>query len=150
MAASTAGAVKAYVEAQGLGVAAYRDGAPTNDDGTVSAAYPHLVIQEGIAYSPNADGDFGDQSAVRTVTELVQCDLYQLARTLIAGQPGSANAEAYPLHGDVVAALHGAKLGAIGDQRVHGCLVRSGRRWPIADNIVRHTIDLEIRRELNR
>lgn len=150
MAATTAGAVKAYVESLGLSIAAYRDGAPTNDDGTVAAPYPHLVIQEGIGYSPDRSGDFGDQAAVRTVTELVQCDLYQLARTLTAATPGSANAENYTLHGALVKRLHGARLGAIGLQHVDGCRVVGGRRWPIADNVVRHTIDLEIRRELNR
>lgn len=158
MAASTAGAVKAYVEGLGLSLPAYRDGAPTKQvtqpDGTVvtviTAPYPHLVIQEGIGYSPDRSGDYGDQSAVHTVTELVQCDLYQLARARTDAAPGSVNTESYPLHGALVSKLHGARLVPVGTQHVDGCRVVGGRRWPIADNVVRHTIDLEIRRELNR
>ena len=148
MSATTAGAIKAWVEAGGLGVAAYRDGAPTDDSGAITAPYPHVVIQEGLDYGVDAGGDTGDQAAERTITELVQVDLFQYARTLVAG--GSQNAESYTLHGALVARLHGARIPAVGAQAVYGVLVRGGRRWPISDNVVRHTIDLAVKRTLNR
>lgn len=148
MAATTAGAIKAYVEGLGLSLSAYRDGAPTNADGTLDTAYPFVVIQEGIAYDQRQAGDFGDTTAIQIVDELVQVDLFQEARRLSAG--GSVNVELYTLPGQLRAALHGARIGPIGVQRVSGVVARGGRRWPIADNIVRHTIDLAVTRELNR
>jgi hypothetical protein len=150
MAATTAGAVKALVESLGLSVTAYRDGAPTDADGNVDAPFPHVVIQEGMAYDQDQAGDFGDPAAIQQVTELVQVDLFQLARKLVGGVPGSVNAEDYLLPGKLRAGLHGARLAPIGLQRVAGVIVQGGRRWPIADNIVRHTIDVLVRRELNR
>lgn len=149
MAASTAGSVKAFIESLGLGVAAYRDGAPTTDTGAVKAATPYVVVQEGIGYDASLAGDFGDHTQVHTVTELVQVDLYQSARAL-ASAGGSVNTEDYLLPGRLQAALNGARLGPVGLQRVHGCAVRGGRRWPIRDNIVRHTVDLQVTRELDR
>jgi hypothetical protein len=150
--ASTAGAIKAYIESLGLSLSAYRDGAPTDDAGRITAAYPHVVIQEGIAYgdNPQGDGDFGDHTQPTTEVELVQVDLYQHARALTGGIPGSQNVESYDLPGQLRAALRGAKLGLVGSQRVYGVTTRGGRRWPIADNVVRHTIDLEVNRTLDR
>lgn len=145
MAATTAGSVKAYVEGLGLSLSAYRDGAPTDADGTITAAYPHVVVQEGIGLEVDDSGDFGDQSGPAYVTELVQVDLYMRARTL-GGASGSTNAESYTLPGQLRKRLHGAKLPAVGLNRVYGCRVVGGRRWPIADNIVRHTVDLQVRR----
>lgn len=148
MAATTAGAIKTHIEAAGLSLSAYRDGAPTDSSGAVSAPYPHVVIQEGLDYGPEQAGDYGDPDAIQLVAELVQVDLYQLARKLTEG--GSVNVESYTLPGQLIAALHGARLAPIGLQRVAGVTARGGRRWPITDNIVRHTIDVVVRRELNR
>lgn len=149
MAASTAGAVKAYVESLGLSLSAYRDGAPTGQDGAITAPYPHVVIQEGIAYAMDTDGDYGDQAAVHTMRETVQVDLYQHARELVAAG-GSRNVEDYNLPDRLRMALHGARLGPVGAQHVYGVSVRGGQRWPISDNIVRHTLNLEVAREVNR
>lgn len=148
MSATTAGSVKAYVESLGLGLSAYRDGAPTNDAQEIIAPFPHVVVQEGIGYAYEQHGDYGDPNADKAETELVQVDLYQLARKLLA-DGGSQNVESYTLPGALRAKLHGAKLGPIGSQRVYGVRVTDGRRWPIADNIVRHTFTLAISKQAN-
>jgi hypothetical protein len=147
--ASTATAVKLYVESLGLSLVAYRDGAPTNDAGQVTAAYPHVVVQEGIAYDHQLHGDYGDPNAAEAVTELVQVDLYQLARKLVGAS--SQDVESYTLPDALRRALHGAKLGELGSgstsRRVYGVTLRDGRRWPIADNVVRHTFTIAVERQ---
>jgi hypothetical protein len=145
--ASTATAVKNHVETLGLGLAAYRDGAPTNDSGEITAAFPHVVIQEGIGYATMQHGDFGDPNADDAMIELVQVDLFQHARVLTpGGVTQSVNVESYTLPEALRRGLHGAQLGAVGDRRVYGVRVTDGRRWPIADNIVRHTFTVAISR----
>lgn len=146
MSASTATAFKALIEAGGLSLTAYRDGAPTNDDGTIRAPYPHCVVQEGIGYALEQHGDFGDPNADDAITELVQVDLYQRARTLTAGAATSVNAESYTLPDQLRKLLHGAQLNPIGTRRVYGVRVTDGRRWPIADNVVRHTFTCAVMR----
>jgi hypothetical protein len=60
------GALKAYLEGQGLGIAVYRDFEPT------SASPPFVTIQEGLAAPAALRGD----STVAAVAELVQVDLW--------------------------------------------------------------------------
>lgn len=144
MAATTAGAIKAYVETLNLGLTVYRDGSVP-----VDPPYPHLVVQEGLAYDVEQSGDYGDPDADQWVTELVQCDLFQLARRpTTTGR--TENVEDYTLADTLRSRLRGARIGPVGVQRVAGVTPFGGRRWPIADNVVRHTIDLRVRREQNR
>lgn len=107
MAATSSGAVKAFLEAQGLGVAVYRDVAPA------SAVLPYVTVQEGISLVPEDHGDHGADAAV---TELVQVDLWQ-----------AQGAETYTLPDAVVGALHGAVL-TQHPKHVYGCVVRSAVR----------------------
>lgn len=150
MSATVSGALKAYIESLGLGLQVFRDGAPTDQATGLPelSAYPFAVVQEGIAYDQRSDGDLGDSAAVRTVRELVQVDVYQLARAVSGGT--SVSTESYALADTLRARLHGARLGLVGTQQVDGVLTRGGQRWPISDNVVRHTITLEINRTLNR
>jgi hypothetical protein len=147
--ASTAGAVKARIESLGLSLAAYRDGAPIQPDGSVKASsYPFAVVHEGVALEWERHGDTGDPNAHDAVSELVQVDVYQLARRLVAG--GSQNVENYALPEQIVNGLRSATSLTVRGNRVYGVLALSARRWPITDNVVRHTVDVTIRRDTGR
>lgn len=148
MAATIAGAIKAHLESQGWGVAVYRDGAPVVNGREVPA--PYITVQEGIGYAPERHGDQGDPHRHGGTTEQVQVDLYLPARAA-TGQAGrAANAERYDLPTLLDRALDGplpayGPTGAV--RRVYGMSVVSGQRWPISDNIVRHTRTVSIRRD---
>jgi hypothetical protein len=139
MSATTAGALKAFLEGAGLGVPVYRDGAPTG------SRPPYIAITEGIGYAPRLDGDTADPAAVRTVTEAVQVDLVQPGR--VPAGAGAAVSESYTLPGQLARALHTARLPAA-PTRVYGVRVSAGRRWPPAGNVVRHTYDVIVERVL--
>ena len=139
MSASTAGAVKAHIETLGLGVPVFRDGA---GDTTTP---PYVTVQEGIGYETEAHGDTGDPDADMGVGELVQVDLYLPARVRTS-TGRAANAESYTAPDRLHRGLHGAALPSIGGARVYGCLVESRLRWPIADNVARHTLTIRVKR----
>lgn len=148
MSASTAGAIKARIEALGLGVSAYRDGAPIDAAGSITAAFPYVVIHEGIGIAWERHGDTTDPAAHDAVTELVQVDVFQAARKLTAGS--SQNVESYTLPEAVMNGLRKSTGMTIRNNRVYGVLAVSARRWPIVDNVVRHTIDVTLRRDTGR
>lgn len=128
MAATTAGAVKAYLETQRLGLAVYRDIAPA------AASLPHVTVQEVISLVPEPLGDHGADPAV---TELVQVDLWQ-----------TQGSETYTLPDAVVGALHGAVL-TQHPKHVHGCVVRSAVRLvEPTENVVHLAITVALRRAI--
>lgn len=134
MAATTAGAVKAVVEAAGLGVSAYRNAAP---DGT---AMPYVTVQDEVALSPLADGPY-DRGVTHNVREVVQVDVWQTWRTA-SGKP----AEDYALPAAIRRALHGASLPPA-PGRVYGCRVTGSVRLVEPDtNVVHHALTLTIDR----
>ncbi|MFI6979312.1 hypothetical protein ACIBSV_12100 [Embleya sp. NPDC050154] len=138
MAATTGGAIKAHLEAAGLGIRVYRDGpAP-------GTALPYIAVTEGISLVPSvaARGDVGDQAADIAVVEQVQVDIIQQART-VAGQ----NAERYDLPAAVYRALDGARLTAH-PTHVYGSRVLSMGRDAIVDNVVRHILMVQLDRDL--
>jgi hypothetical protein len=149
MAATVSGAIKAKLEGLGLGVPVYRDGAPVAHG--KPAEPPYVTVQEGIGYAPERHGDFGSTGAHQGEQEQVQVDVWQYARVPAATVGQAANAESYTLPGAIRRALHGAKLGSIGSgadlRRIYGVSVVSGQRWPISDNIVRHTFTVTVRRD---
>lgn len=149
MSATTAGAVKARIESLGLSVTGYRDGAPTNDADEITAPYPHFVVHDGIAIDLDRHGDTADPAAHDGVTELVQVDVYQHARRLIGGSQ-STNVESYTLAEAIMLGLSKATSMTIRGNRVYGVLATRARRWPIKDNVVRHTIDVTIRRDAGK
>lgn len=142
MSATISGALKAHLERQGWGVPWFRDGAPPETKA------PFGTIQEGIAVADDRHGDFADPQADGGETEQVQVDLYQPARKLSGGRAGTApSAENYQLIRQLRAILHGWR-GSYGTppMTVYGARVVSWVRWPIADNLVRHTVTVEVRR----
>lgn len=149
MSASTAGAIKARIEALGLGLTAYRDGAPTNAAGELAVPYPFAVIHDGIGTEWEKHGDTGDPNADEAVTELVQVDLYERARTLTGGGKSTVS-EQYALPEAIVNGLRSSTQLSVRGNRVFGVQSTRARRWPVADNIVRHTIDVTVRRQSGR
>jgi hypothetical protein len=113
MAASTTGALKAFLEAQGLGISVYRDQAPAG------TARPYLTVNEAVAVTmdPLEDG------AASTVVEEATVDIWMDWKNPATG----ALSESYTLPGAVIRAIHGARLASIGtspSQVVYGILVR--------------------------
>jgi len=142
MAASTSGALKAYIEAAGLSLAGYRDEAP---DG---ASLPYTTILEAIALVPDpADNAYnGEAHAGR---ETVQVSLWQQWRN----PSTKAITESYSLPGALVRALNGAVLATSGSgappTHVWGLRVVSMVRIPEHDNNrIQHAITLEVLRDL--
>ena len=144
MAASTAGAIKAHLEALAFGVPVFRDGPREGQ------AEPFIVVQEGMpaGLDTTANGDFGDPNAEISIVETVVVDLVQQARvktgartTKVTERYGLAEAIAHALHGCTLPA-HPAKVTAVRVQDID--------RIPIADNKVRHSITVQINRVLLR
>lgn len=133
MSATTAGALKAYIESLGFpGLSAYRDRVPEK------AGWPRVVIYEGIAIVPEHLGDNGDSDAV---TETVQIDLFE--RWKSNGQM----VESYDLASDLEKALYQADL-PDAPKRVHGLSgVSRLRQLDHETNVVRNVITVEIRRD---
>lgn len=76
MAATTSGALKAWIEAGSLSISAYRDEAPHD------ASLPYAVIFEAISIVPNGIDNPNDRDAAvgtdkQSVNELVQVSLWQ-------------------------------------------------------------------------
>lgn len=142
IAASNAGALKAYIEGLGLSLSAYRRRVP---DGT---ARPYVRISERISVVPEAaDNAYWDESE-SLVSEQVQVDLFQSEKN----SDGSL-AESYTLPDALARALHGAQLASSGGgappTRVFGVrLVQGPLELPDEENVVRHVITLELHRHL--
>lgn len=135
MAATLAGAFKAYIEQGGLGLAVYRDGAPTAGNGP---PWPHVVVQDGIAFADLMHGDYGDPDAEAAVMETVQVDLFQHARA-IASPTHAPSTENYSLPRRLARLLRGTGVQRHTPVHVHGTRIVNAMRWPIADNVLRHT-----------
>jgi hypothetical protein len=141
MAATTAGAIKARLESLSFGVPVFRDGPRPGQ------AEPYIVVQEAVSIGMDGrgNGDFGDPGGSFVITEVATVDLVQLAR--IKAGTGTRNAERYGLAEAIAHALHGHPLPAH-PAKVHAVRVTDLDRFPIADNKVRHSITVELRREL--
>ena len=146
MAANTANAIKAYLEAQGLGVSVYRDLQPPD------TALPFITVFENIGMAPEPAFNSFDDSE-KHVRELVQVDVWQMWRDTT----GEIQ-ESYTLPDAVVKALMGARLSA-GPTHVAGVnvvgMVRTlgepGDVGPFGQPLqgkVRHAITVEVRRTL--
>lgn len=136
MAATSAGTLKAYLEAQGLSLPWYRRRAPKDQ------ARPFGTIQEAIVLTVERTGDQGDPAAQTLVAEQVQLDLWQDARTAA----GTA-AERYDLPGTLLRLLRSAQLVPVGSAQVFGVDALSMREVPDPDpTIIHHAITCTIRR----
>ena len=147
MAATTSGALKAYIEGLGLGLTVYRDAAPRRDDPSGRhvplGGYPLVTIREAIAVTWDQVGDLGDAAADQTVRELAQVDLWQSWRD----GTGKA-AESYTLPSALARKLRGAKLVPIGTASVYMVGVSSMvRLLEEANNVVHHAITCTVYRQ---
>lgn len=142
MAATTAGAIKAYLEGLGFGVPVFRDGPRPGQ------ALPYIVVTEAVSVGldPSGNGDYGDPSATLHITELATVDLVQQARVKTAAGL-TRTVERYGLAEALAHALNHTTLPAH-PARVTACRVQDIDRIPIADNEVRHSIHIAIHREL--
>lgn len=141
MAATTSGALKAYLESLGMGLQWYRDGAPKG------TKMPYGVITEDIGSTEEAFGDFGDPNADVPVQELVQLDLYELARSGPSAGGATPVAESYTARDTISRRLRGVRLPAIAGRRVYGVKVQTRQRFPITDNVVRTSWTLLVWRD---
>ena len=141
LAATSSGAIKAYIEGLGLGVPVFRAGPRPGQ------APPYCVVTEGISagLAPNGNGDYGDPSTSIEITENVTVDLVQNAR--LKDGTSTRNAERYGLAETIGRRLHGATLPAH-PARVTAVRLQDIDRIPIADNLVRHAIHITITRQL--
>ncbi len=134
MAATTAGAVKAYLEAQSLGVAVFRGQAPAGQ------AMPYVTVDEGVSIVPDLSGDFGSANPI-TGRETADVHVWQAERTGLTG-------ESYTLAPAVRRAMHGANLTA-SPTKVYGVRVVGGQRLTEPDNdLVHDVVTVEISRAL--
>lgn len=142
MAATTAGAIKAYLESLSFGVPVFRDG-PRPGQGL-----PYIVVTEAVSTGVDGtgNGDYGDPAATLQITEIATVDLVQQARIKTAAGT-TRSAERYGLAEAIAHALNHTTLPAH-PATVTACRVQDIDRIPIADNTVRHAIHITIRREL--
>lgn len=151
MSATLAGAYKAYLESLGTSVPWYRDGAPRNAEGKLDTTWPYGVVTEGVGYAAEQHGDTDDDDAHNGTSELVQLDLYQLARGMPDSTGRAPVLERYDLPSIIDAALRSRHaLDVHAPHHVFGVRVQGGQRWPISDNIVRHTWTVTVRRDTDR
>lgn len=134
MAATTAGAIKAFLEAQGLGVSVYRDIA------SPGATLPYVTVRESVSVTVDPHGDF----AATGVTELAQVDIWQEWRSTTT----RGVSESYTLADDVIERLHGAVLSAAPTHVYGSRVIGSSRLLEQEENVVHTAITLEIRRDI--
>ncbi|MEU3962921.1 hypothetical protein AB0F42_24465 [Streptomyces buecherae] len=142
MAATTSSAIKAYLESLGSGVPVFRDGAKPKQP------MPYIVVTEAVSTGLDgpANGDFGDADAEVNIIEVATVDLVQQARVRVSATR-TRTTERYGLAESFARALHGCRLPAH-PAPVHAVRVQGIDRIPIADNVVRHSITIEIHRQL--
>lgn len=139
MSASTGGAIKALLEAAGLGVPVYRDSAPP------SAGLPYIVVHECITLAPELA--FNPRSdAAGHVIEEVQVSVWQRRRDPTT----SAISESYTLPDAVCAALHGARLTTLPTYGGHTRMTGRTRLFEDDGSVIHDPITIEVRRTLAR
>lgn len=139
MSASTGGAIKAKLEAAGLGVPVYRDSAPP------AAAMPYIVVHECITLSPDRAFNPRDDAAAH-VTEEVQVSVWQQRRDPTT----SAVTESYTLPDAVCAALHGSRLPTLPTYGGHTRMTGRTRIFEDDGTVIHDPISIEVRRTLAR
>lgn len=134
MAASTAGAIKAYLEGRGLGLPWFRDRAPKN------LAYPFGTITEELSLTIVRRADAAD--------ELVQVSLWQYLRWPEGHARAGKVAEDSVLVRALQAALRGATLAAAPTLTYQANLEGSVRLPEPDNNLVQHALTVRVHREL--
>lgn len=141
MARTSAGALKALIEAGGLNVAAYRDALPPMEQ------LPCITIDEDVATSSERHGDTGDVNGHHGESEQLFVHIWQAWRDS-NGKP----AERYELPRDVTTLLRTARPFAYGPDdaptRVYGLRIDGRARITEEENNVVHTtITVTMRRD---
>lgn len=138
MSATTAGALKAFLETQSLGVSIHRDRPPA------STAEPFITISEAISVTPEPAFNQHDDPDGH-VSELAQVDIWQKWRT-----DTNTIGENYTLVDAVCLALRGVRL-STAPTHVSGISVLNRVRLVEQDtNIVHDAITVRVRRVLRR
>jgi len=136
LSSTSAGALKAFLETQALGLPWFRNKAPhTKGDGTPQG-YPMGIIQDNIANAPERTGD----GTYKRTIEQVQIDIYE-----------DALAESPTLAKNVIRALAGAKLATAPELVYRIELFGGPNRVAVPDAeppLVRHTATINLRRKL--
>jgi hypothetical protein len=155
LAASSYGALKAYIEAQGLSLVVYKDAAPPetrnppppNGNGLIKA--PYCTVIEGISVTPISREDGGAaQGGTTYVTELAQLDLWMNWRDLNGTVTGTQDKslESRTLGAALYRKLDGSQLD-LAPTRVYKCYVQNWIRLVERDNNIVHVAyTLAIRR----
>lgn len=143
MSASLAGAIKAYLETQGLGIGFHRDKAPTLQDGE-PYPYPYGTINEGVSRTPSRQFNQYDDPEGH-ITELVDVHIWQAKK-----HADGFLAEDSSLPDRTELALRGARLTTAPFQ-VDGVRVVGSVRVPDPDaNVVHDAITVAVDRVLSR
>jgi len=144
--ASTAGAIKAFLEARGLGVSVFRDEAPKQADGSPHPL-PYVTVAEAISIVRDPAFNSHDDPAGHVI-ETAQIDVWQSWRDATT----RAVAESYTLGDAVALALAGARLPSAPTHTpgVHIVGIRRLLEPAGAPTVVHHAITVEIRRQLAR
>lgn len=135
MAATTGGALKAYIEGLGLSISVYRDRAPTN------LAPPYVTVDESLSVIPDSLEDATYSTGVETATVHVWMPW--------KNQSTGALAESQTLVRDIVRGLQGHSLPAA-PTRAYAVLVQhqGPRMVDEEENVVHVPITVEIWRQL--
>lgn len=139
MAATTGNAVKALIEAAGLGVTVYRD------EAVPAAAMPYVTVFEAISVNPEAAFNAYDDPEGH-VTEQVQVDVWQQRRNPTT----NAITESYTLPDAVCRALAGKRLTALPTYGGHMQLVGRTRLLEDEGQTIHDALTVEVRRTLAR
>ena len=121
MAATISNAIKALIEAAGLGVSGVRD------ETSPGRAYPFVKIQEGLDTGPDPISNAFDEDSDFEVTELVQVELLMQKQS----PHTHAQTESYTLPDALHKVLHGARLPSA-PSKVYGMRVIGRVRIPDA------------------
>lgn len=139
MAATTANALKAHLEAQGLGITFYRDEAPPG------TALPYGIITEAVTVTPETAFNPRDD-AEGHVSEQAQVSIFQRRRHPTT----NAITESYTVVDATCRALHGARLTAMPTYGGHCRVVGRTRLLEDEETVVHDPITVEVRRTLAR
>jgi hypothetical protein len=140
MAASLAGAVKAYLETLGLGVPVFRDFAPRSKQDGSPQRLPFIVVQDGLGDVPRRTGD----NKSKRTTELVQIDVYEFLNDPDTGD----RAESYTLAKEVLRNLTQTRLPSAPERVWRLGEFGRTRTLDAENNGVRNVITLSVIRNL--
>jgi hypothetical protein len=153
LAGSTYGALKAYIEAQGLGISVYKDAAPPSriDKATgliTGIVKAYCTVVEGVSLTSDSREDGGvAQGGASYVIELVQLDLWMNWRDSDGNSLESRTQGATPSFADALyRTLDGCTLD-LAPTRVYRVVVQNRVRLVERDNNIVHVaFTLSVRR----